>query len=118
MYEINVTLGEPIEDKLTLQQGDAPLLELTAYDYDGTALDSGYSGTLYIGRSGEDVDEWVLTEITGVSPVDNVFYFQLEEITYTRGNYQGYLFVSNSTETTPVGDAVSYSYKPVKIEVK
>ena len=119
MYEIAVTLNEPIEDVLTLQQGDRPLLELTAYDFDGTALDTGYTGTLYIGRSGSDHDEWVLSEIPAVAPVDNVFYFNLEDITYTRGNYQAYLYVTNATETTPelTPDDVSYSYQTINIEV-
>ena len=120
MYEIAVTLNEPIEDILVLQQGDRPLLKLTAYDYDNTALDTGYNGTLYIGRSGSDPDEWALTEIIAVTPIDNVFYFNLEDITYTRGNYQAYLYVTNTTETTPEAtpDDVSYSYQTIHIEVE
>ena len=112
-----MTLGEPIEDILTLQQGDKPLLEATLYDYDGTAWDEGYTATFIVGRSESDTDEWVLSSIVGVSPEDNVFYFNLEDITYTRGIYQGYVLVENATETTPVSDVVKYSFKPVRIEV-
>lgn len=119
MYEIAVTLGEPIEDKLVLQQGDSPLLELTAYDYDGTALDTGYTGTLYVGRSGSDPDEWILAELDRVPAVDNIFIFQLDEITYSRGNYQAFLLVENRLESTPTAtpEDVSYSYKNISIEV-
>ena len=117
MINLNVTLGEPIDEKIVLQAGDKPLLELTAYDYDGSELDTGYTGTLFVGRSGDDSDEWEIAEIVAVAPADNIFYFNLEEITYTRGNYQAYLFVENDTEATPVSDSVSYSYKNISIEV-
>lgn len=119
MYEISMTLNEPIEEVLVLQQGDSPILETTLFDWDGTAWDTGYDATLIIGRSTTDPDEWSIGSSVGVSPADNVFYFNLEEITYTRGIYWGYVFVNNDTETTPLTtpDDVEYSFRIFEIEV-
>ena len=110
MYEIPMTLNEPIERVLTLQQGDSPVLKVTLYDDDGTAWDEGYDATLVIGRSTQDVDEWNIADSAGLVVADNVFYFNLEEITYTRGLYSAYVYVENATETTPLAtpDDVDY----------
>ena len=120
MINLSITLNEPIEEILILQQEDAPILKLTAYDYDGTALDPGYTGTFIVGRSGVDPNEWTLVTVDPTVASDNIFYFNLEEITYTRGEYQGYLYVENPTETTPevTPESVGYSYLPIRIEVK
>lgn len=118
-YEIEMTLNEPVEEIILLQVGDAPILEVTLFDYDGTDWDSSYDATLIVGRSGDDIDEWEIADSADVPAVDNVFLFKLETITYTKGNYSAYVFVAKSNEATPLAtpDDVDYSFKAFKIEV-
>lgn len=120
MYEIEMTLNEPVEEIILLHVGDAPILEVTLYDWDGTAWDSGYDAFLMVGLSGADIDEWQIDESDCVPFAENVFCFQLEAITFTTGNYTAIVHVHVSNEATPLAtpDDASYSFKAFQIEVK
>ena len=113
-------MNEPVEEILLLQVGDTPILEVTLFDWDGTAWDDNYDAWLTVGLSGDDIDEWEIAESPAVPAVENVFLFKLEEITFTRGNYTAYVHVHVSNEATPLAtpDDASYSFKAFQIEVK
>ncbi len=119
MYELSMTLNEPIEDIIILQQGDVPVLQVTLFDWDGTAWDEGYDAYLVIGRSKTDPTEWEFDDQVAMVPVDNVFYFQLENICDTRGIYWAHVHVVNADEATPLAtpEDVEYSFLFFKIEV-
>lgn len=132
MYKKDITLNEPNDDEIfVLRQGDSPLFKLTVYDHDGTAWPAGYTGYLRIGRSNRDYDIWILTGIPGDD--DNEWYFQLEDVTYTIGDYDAilYLIAPDATtpevpdeifDTTPVEDdytsEMDYTFLPIPIEVR
>lgn len=119
MYEIAMTLNEPIEEVITVQTGDVPLLQVTLYDMDGTAWDDGYDATLIVGRSYEDPDQWEIADSPEVPAVENVFLFNLMEITYSRGTYWAFVHLHINDEATPLAtpEDASYSFKWIRIEV-
>lgn len=112
-YELEITLNEPNDAvKLELRVGDSPLLKLTVFDYDGTAWPDGYTASLKIGRSNRDINIWTITANPG-SP-DNVFYFQLEAITYTIGDYDAILYLIAPSAATPNIDDPIYDTTPIE----
>lgn len=119
MYEISMTLNEPVEEILTLQQGDTPVLEVTLYDWDGTAWDDNYTATLIVGRNAVDATEWDIAESACVPAVENVFCFELNEITFTIGVYTARVHVHVTAESTPLAtpEDLAYSFLPFVIEV-
>jgi hypothetical protein len=135
MYKLDLTLNEPNDaENLVLRVGDSPLLELTVYNHDGTAWPDGYDATLRIGRSNRDPDIWSIAGTPSGSSV-NVWYFQLEDVTYTIGDYDAILYLQHPAEatpgddatvldpdTTPVEDAfdseLDYSFLPIPVEVR
>jgi len=120
MYELSMTLNEPVEEIILLQEGDTPILEVTLYDWDGTEWDAGYDAWLIVGRSGDDIDEWEIEDSPEVPAVEHVFLFKLDEITFTKGNYSAFVHVHVTAEATPLAtpDDASYSFKAFRIEVK
>ena len=119
MYELVMTLNEPVEDILTLQQGDSPVLQVTLYDWDGSAWDDGYTATLIVGRNAVDGTEWDIAESACVPFVENVFCFELDEITNTIGNYVARVHVHITDEATPLAtpEDLAYSFLSFKMEV-
>ncbi len=119
MYELVMTLNEPVEEILTLQQGDSPVLKVTLYDWDGSAWDDGYTATLIVGRNAVDATEWDIAESAGVPFAENVFYFELDTITNTIGNYVARVHVHISDEATPLAtpEDLAYSFLPFQMEV-
>lgn len=133
MYELELTLNEPVEERLILRVGDSPMLKVTLLNYDGTDWPDGYTASLYIGRSNRDPDIWTITGVVDGSHV-NVFYFQLEDITYTIGDYDAIVYVNHPEEATPADATplhpditpledeydyeLDYSFQPIAIEVR
>ena len=113
----DMTLGEPKEDPVLVYVDDTPFIGISLYDYDGTTWDEGYTATLVVGRSKTDPDTWNISEGIGTPVADNRFYFSLDSITHTKGIYHAYVYVTNITETTPLTDSVSYSFKIFTIKV-
>ena len=119
MYELVMTLNEPVEEILTLQQGDSPVLKVTLFDWDGSAWDAGYDAFLIVGRNAVDDGEWDIAESDGVPFAENVFYFELDEITNTIGNYVARVYVHVTAEATPLAtpEDLAYSFLPFQMKV-
>ena len=135
MYKLDVTLNEPNDaENLVLRVGDSPLLELTVYNHDGTAWPDGYDAFLRIGRSNRDPDIWTITGTPSITD-DNVWYFNLEDITDTIGDYDVILYLQHPADATPGDDAteldpdltpveedllgeLDYSFLPIPVEVR
>lgn len=115
MYQLSITLNEPNEELLILRQGDEPLLKLTVYDHDGSDWPDGYDAVLYVSRSNRDPDMWTITGIAGDD--DNEWFFPLEDVTYTIGDYDMILELTHDAdETTPVCTAIEDDTTPVEDE--
>lgn len=121
MYSLTMYLNEQVDGKLTLHVDDAPVLEITAYDDTGVAIPAGFVALLVVRRNDKrSVDEIDIAEIVEATPDDdNIYYFDLSDITFERGNYEAHLLL-NGYDTTPLFptpvDAV-YSYESFEIEV-
>lgn len=131
-YELDITLNEPNDAELIdLRVGDSPLLKLTVFNHDGNAWPDGYTASLRIGRSNRDPDIWTITGDPGDD--DNVWYFNLEAITYTIGDYDAILYLIAPAAATPVIDdpildttpiedqytaEMDYSFLAIPIEVR
>lgn len=131
-YELDITLNEPNDAvKLELRQGDSPLLRLTVFDYDGTAWANGYTATLKIGRANREPNIWEIGGIEGNG--DNDWYFNLEVITSTIGDYDAILYLISPADATPVIPEIildstpleeqytaelDYTFLPIPLEVR
>jgi len=127
MYELSLYLGEVPDGKLNLSVGENPILKLTIYEANGEAWESGFFAQLIIHRShSSDSDDVIIDEMLEVSPdMDNVYFFDLSDITFETGNYEAVLWVEGtyvpsypvaiSTLATPVTS--TYSFEPIHIEV-
>ena len=74
---------------------------------------------MIVGRNAVDETEWDIAESGGVPFAENVFYFELDEVMHTIGNYVARVHVHVAAEATPLAtpEDLAYSFLPFKIEV-
>lgn len=112
MIELTMTLGEQVDGSIHLRVGDETLLEATLYDNDGTDWAASYETTLIVRRTYNDSGGQIeIPELTETTPGgDNIYYFDLSDITFEPGVYEAYVFVEGTYDvlTTPFDDSASF----------
>jgi hypothetical protein len=120
-YKLDCYLNQIPDGEINLSVDDIAVLEITAYDVVGNDWESGWTATLYVRRNDRSsVDQWEIDELVELSPQgDNVYYFNLEDLNFERGDYEAHLVLEGSWDMdimTPVSSV--YSFESFKIYVR
>lgn len=124
MIDIECTLNQEVDGELELRVGDSPVLAVTLYDDDGSDWGSGFSATLVVRRNIDDPDGQItITAMTEATPRDdNLYYFLLGDITFSPGNYEAFVQVTNvdwDDDPIPVSpEDEIYSFEMFKITIE
>jgi hypothetical protein len=115
MYQMDFYLNQVPEGALHLRVNLSatpigPLFKASLYDADGDAIaDPDYSAmtaTLIVRRSDENAtDEISIAEEADPMTTDNIFYFNLAQITFEPGNYEAHIELEatyESADATPI----------------
>jgi len=119
-YEIDVYLGQIPDADIEVAVGDVPGLQITAYDADGNPWEDGYDAYLVVRRClGDSSGEWVIPELLETTEGgDNIYHFNLDDITHERGDYDAYLVLDGEWDdafVTPLVTSYSFESFPIKV---
>lgn len=124
MYDISCTLGQEVDGELEIRVSDNPVLVATLYDDDGSDWGTGFSAELIVRRNIDDsAGQITITAMVEATPRDdNIYYFLLGDITFSPGNYEAFVQITNvdfDGDFIPVSPEVEiYSFEMFKITIE
>lgn len=134
MYQMDFYLNQVPDGQLQLRVDSSatpvgPLFRATLYDADGAGIEAPdytvSAASLIVRRSdGNSTDQITIIYEADLMASDNIFFFDLAQITYEPGNYEAHIVVEATYDdpaATPIGPATPLdeimAFEAFKIEV-